>query len=158
MDIKYVHTNLVAHDWQRLADFYVKVFGCKAKPPERNLKGQWVDDLTSLRRAHIRGVHLLLPGYDDNGPTLEVFQYSTRKLRKLPQTDEPGYGHVAFAVTSVGPILKKIIKHGGGMVGERISARIEGVGVIDVAYVRDPEGNIIELQKWKERLRPGRKA
>jgi lactoylglutathione lyase len=149
MNIKYVHTNLVASDWHGLAEFYVKVFGCKAKPPERNLKGKWVDDLTSLRGAHIRGIHLLLPGYDDNGPTLEVFQYSTRKHRKLPQTDQPGYGHIAFAVNDVGQILKRILKNGGDMVGERVSATIEDVGVIDVAYARDPEGNIIELQRWK---------
>jgi lactoylglutathione lyase len=149
MDIRYVHTNLVARDWQRLAEFYVKVFGCTAKPPERNLKGRWVDDLTSLRDAHIRGIHLLLPGYDGEGPTLEVFQYSPRRRGTLPHTNKPGYGHIAFAVTSVGQMVKKIISHGGGMVGDRISARIENVGVIDVAYARDPEGNIIELQRWK---------
>ena len=33
---KYVHTNLVAHDWKRLATFYIEVFGCKPKPPERD--------------------------------------------------------------------------------------------------------------------------
>ena len=37
--IRYVHTNLIARDWKKLAKFYVKVFGCKLKPPERNLKG-----------------------------------------------------------------------------------------------------------------------
>jgi len=31
--MKYTHTNLVARDWRRLADFYIKVFGCTPVPP-----------------------------------------------------------------------------------------------------------------------------
>ena len=71
MTIKYVHTNLVAKNWQGLAAFYVRVLGCKVKPPERNLKGEWLDLLTALKNVHIRGIHLLLPGFGGNGPTLE---------------------------------------------------------------------------------------
>jgi len=37
MNIRYVHTNLIAKDWRKLADFYIKVLGCKEKKPERNL-------------------------------------------------------------------------------------------------------------------------
>ncbi len=148
MDTKYVHTNLVARDWRNLAAFYVEIFRCKPKPPERDLKGKWVDSLTSKKGVHIRGIHLRLPGYGKNGPTLEVFQYSTRKRRSLQQTDQPGYGHVAFAVKDVGKTIKEIKRHGGSLVGKRISTTINGVGRIDVAYARDPEGNIIEVQKW----------
>jgi catechol 2,3-dioxygenase-like lactoylglutathione lyase family enzyme len=128
--------------------FYVTVFGCKARPPERDLKGKWVDSLTSLKGAHIRGIHLLLPGHDKNGPTLEVFQYSTKKRKKIPQTDQPGYGHIAFAVNNIDQMIRKLEQNGGSLVGNRISTTIEGVGVIDVVYARDPEGNIIELQRW----------
>jgi predicted enzyme related to lactoylglutathione lyase len=148
MNIKYVHTNLIARDWQKLASFYIVVFGCKAKQPERDLKGKWVDSLTSLKGAHIRGIHLLLPGFDKNGPTLELFQYSTKKRTKIPQTDQPGYGHIAFSVNDVAQIIKKVTHNGVSLVGKRISATIEGVGALDVVYARDPEGNIIELQKW----------
>lgn len=148
MGAKYVHTNLVARDWKRLAAFYIEVFGCKPKPPERNLRGGWVDLLTGLKSAHIRGMHLLLPGGGKNGPTLEVFQYSSRKRRQMPQTDQPGYGHIAFAVHDVRRTIEEIEKHGGSLVGKRITATIEGVGRIDVAYARDPEGNIVEIQEW----------
>ena len=148
MIIKYVHTNLVASDWLRLADFYVNVIGCKAKPPERNLEGAWLNSLTSLKNVHIRGIHLLMPGYGRSGPTLEIFQYSGRRRRTLPQTDQPGFGHIAFAVTNVAQMIKRIEKNGGSLVGKRITTKIEGVGRLDVVYARDPEGNIIELQKW----------
>ena len=149
MTIKYVHTNLVASDWLGLAEFYINVFGCKGKPPQRNLEGAWLDSLTSLKNVHIRGIHLLMPGYGRSGPTLEIFQYSGRRRKALPQTDQPGFGHIAFAVTNVGQMIKRLEKNGGSLVGKRITTTIEGVGRLDVVYARDPEGNIIELQKWR---------
>ena len=78
--MKYTHTNLVARDWRRLADFYIKVFGCTPVPPERDLSGDWLDKATSLQDAHIRGVHLRLPGHGDAGPTLEGS--STTRIRR----------------------------------------------------------------------------
>jgi predicted enzyme related to lactoylglutathione lyase len=150
MDVKYVHTNLVARNWKRLAAFYVEVFGCKPKPPERDLKGEWLEALTSQNGAHVRGIHLRLPGYQSDGPTLEVFQYSTRKSRSSPQTEQPGYGHVAFGVKDVGKMIEKIKKNGGRLLGKRVTAAIDGVGRIDVVYARDPEGNVIEVQKWTQ--------
>lgn len=146
--IKYVHTNLVARDWERLADFYIKAFGCKRKPPKRDLKGEWLDKATSLKGAHIRGIHLVLPGYGAGGPTLEIFQYSKEKWGRCPAVNRPGFGHVAFAVRDVCKALQKVEHCGGGRVGELVSADIEGVGHIDFVYLRDPEGNVIELQKW----------
>jgi predicted enzyme related to lactoylglutathione lyase len=148
MDMKYVHTNLVARNWESLAAFYMEVFGCKRKPPERDLKGAWLDSLASQKGAHVHGIHLRLPGCGKSGPTLEVFQYSTTKRRALPQTDQPGYGHIAFAVKDVGKMIEEIKKHGGSLVGKRVSASIDGMGRIDVVYARDPEGNIIEVQRW----------
>lgn len=146
--IRYVHTNLVARNWKSLARFYDAVFGCKPKPPERNLQGEWLDRLTSLRSAHTRGVHLLLPGWGKDGPTLEIFQYSRQRPRRVRGVDAPGYGHIAFSVSSPKRMLSKVERYGGSRVGELIHAGIPGMGPIEVVYARDPEGNVIELQKW----------
>jgi predicted enzyme related to lactoylglutathione lyase len=67
---KYVHTNLIARDWKRLVRFYSEVFGFEPKGPERDMSGAWLDELTSLREAHLSGVHLRLPGYGDDGRRL----------------------------------------------------------------------------------------
>jgi predicted enzyme related to lactoylglutathione lyase len=146
---KYVHTNLVAANWKELAEFYIKVFGCKRKPPERKLKGEWLDSLTSIQNARIEGMHLSLPGYGKDGPTLEIFQYSRMKGTKAPSVSHPGFGHIAFAVTDVKAALARVKRHGGSAVGSLISTTIEGVGHIEVVYARDPEGNVVELQKWR---------
>jgi lactoylglutathione lyase len=147
--VKYVHTNIVARDWKKLTKFYTKVFGCKPKPPERNLKGDWLDDLTSLKNAHVQGIHLYLPGYAKTGPTLEIFQYSKMKRLGTPPINRPGFGHIAFSVNNVKQMLFKVKLNGGSSVGDLVSGSIKDVGTINVVYARDPEGNIIELQKWQ---------
>jgi predicted enzyme related to lactoylglutathione lyase len=145
--MKYTHTNLVARDWRRLADFYVKVFGCTPVPPERDLSGEWLDKAVAMHGEHIRGVHLRLPGYGDAGPTLEVFQYDEETEAETPAPNRPGYGHIAFAVEDVEATRGVVISMGGGMVGEVVEVEIHGVGRLEFAYMRDPEGNIIEIQK-----------
>jgi predicted enzyme related to lactoylglutathione lyase len=147
--MKYVHTNLVAHDWRSLADFYIHVFNCQPIPPERDLKGKWLDKALSLTNVNITyaraHVHLRLPGYAD-GPTLEIFQYNheTNEMPSYPNT--PGYGHIAFSVPDVQKTANKIIGLGGDWVGELTKTEIKGVGILVFAYMRDPEGNIIEIQ------------
>lgn len=69
MKIKLTHTNIIAKDWEKLAQFYINVFECEPVYPERNLQSEWLDKVTNIKEAHIRGIHLNLPGYVD-GPTL----------------------------------------------------------------------------------------
>ncbi len=145
---KYVHTNLIARDWKRLVRFYCEVFACEPKGPERDLSDTWLDRVTSLPNAHLRGVHLGLPGYDYEGPTLEIFSYDKLIEHELPRTNECGYAHIAFAVDDVDQALRAVIAAGGGVVGEIATAKVDGVGLLRVVYARDPEGNIVELQKW----------
>ena len=82
---KYVHTNLIARDWKTLVRFYREVFGCEPKGPERDLSAAWLDRVNSVPNARLCGVHLRLPGYDDDGPTLEIFSYDQLIERELPK-------------------------------------------------------------------------
>lgn len=149
MKIKFVHTNIVARDWEKLAQFYIDVFECKPVYPERDLKGDWLDLVTNIKNAHIKGIHLRLPGYAD-GPTLEIFQYNRQiKRDELTEINKPGFAHIAFLVDNVQFYYKKLLENGGAKLGELVEKEIEGVGVLTVVYARDPEGNIIEIQNWK---------
>jgi len=98
MKAKYKHTNIVAQDWQRLAEFYERIFGCIPVPPERTNVGEWIERCTGVPGAEVRGVHLRLPGYGDDGPTLEIFQYNRAEKRPETAIDRPGYAHLAFEV------------------------------------------------------------
>jgi catechol 2,3-dioxygenase-like lactoylglutathione lyase family enzyme len=89
-----------------------------------------------------------LPGYGDDGPTLEIFQYDQAEKRSKPVINRPGFAHIAFAVENVSAAEKAVLAAGGGRYGQRVNAEIAGSGHITVVYMTDPEGNIIELQRW----------
>ena len=93
-------------------------------------------------------MHLLLPGFDEHGPTLEIFQFKENEENNSKKINKEGYGHIAFAVDDVNHCLEMILQHGGSTVGEVVNGEIRGVGKLHVVYAKDPEGNIIEIQKW----------
>jgi len=70
------------------------------------------------------------------------------RTRALPSANECGFGHIAFAVENVDEALQAVIAAGGGAVGEVATGQVRGAGLIQLVYARDPEGNIVELQKW----------
>src|SRR4030095_6412355 len=143
---RYVHTNLVAGDWRRRARFYQDVFGCVPVPPERNLSGAEMDAGTGVPGARLQGMHLRLPGSGPDGPTLEVFEYSTSVAGVPRLANRPGFGHIAFAVESVADAREEVLSHGGSPVGDVVTVAISATATVTWCYVRDPEGNIVELQ------------
>jgi predicted enzyme related to lactoylglutathione lyase len=150
MQTKYAHTNLIAKDWKRLSTFYQEVFGCVPILPGRNLSGKWLDEATGLSGSHIRGIHLRLPGYGDDGPTLEIFQYGSMPEHPSVNPSTPGFSHIAFAVDDVPAVARTVFNHGGSPVGALTIRDVPGMGLLTFQYVADPEGNIIEVQHWKK--------
>lgn len=149
MKAKYKHTNIISSEWQSLSRFYQEVFGCIPVPPSRNLSGTWLDKGTGIKGARITGMHLRLPGYGENGPTIEIMQYSDNLAKSPAAANREGFGHIAFEVENVEDAMLEVLQNGGGKIGEVTSAVVEGAGQITFVYVADPEGNIIELQEWK---------
>ena len=147
---KYVHTNLIARDWRALADFYQRVFGCVPVPPERDLSGPLMEAGTGVPGAHLRGIHLRLPGYGDAGPTLEIFNYNILKERPATVVNRPGFGHIAFAVDDVSAAREAVLAAGGQAVGEIVTVQIASGAQVTWCYVADPEGNAVELQAWSK--------
>jgi len=146
--IKFAHTNIVANDWKKLSQFYQDVFDCETVYPDRDLRGDWIDNATALKNAHIKGVHLRLPGHGNSGPTLEIFQYNkTNNTRKT--INASGFSHIAFLVDDLENILSKFLQNGGTQLGQIVEKEIPNAGTISFVYTKDPEGNIVEIQHWK---------
>lgn len=146
--VRYVHTNLIARDWESLARFYQAHFGCVLVPPERDYSGPELEAGTGIPNAKLRGVHLRLPGCGANGPTLEIFSYSGFAEGSAPAPNRPGLGHIAFEVASVAAARGELLRAGGRAVGEVVSLTTAAGRKVTWCYVTDPEGNIIELQLW----------
>ncbi len=150
LDARYVHTNIVAVDWRRLAGFYTSVFGCELVPPERDYEGADLERGTGVSGAALGGVHLRLPGYGDDGPTLEIYQYRQAQTRMSTAANRPGFAHIAFAVDDVAGAREVVLVAGGRPVGEIVTMRTSDGRRVTWCYVTDPEGNILELQAWNE--------
>lgn len=149
MAVRFVHANIVCRDWKSLVAFYIDVFECTVRPPERHLSGKWLERGTGVADARIDGVHLILPGYGLDGPTLEVFQYG----ESLPHAEPPaanreGISHIAFHVDDVEAKLAEITSRGGTPVGEVVTRNFPA-GRLVFTYAADPEGNVVEVQNWK---------
>lgn len=145
---RYVHTNLIARDWKGLARFYEEVFGCARIPPERDYRGAELDAGTGLSGSRLTGVHLRLPGCGPDGPTLELFQYEPAGEDPGSSFHGPGFGHIAFEVGDVVHARDEVLRRGGSSVGEVVVLEPAPGQTVTWCYVRDPEGNVLELQSW----------
>jgi len=145
---RFGHVNLTGHDWRRLADFYIEVFGCRFVPPERDYRSADLDAATGLTGAHLTGAHLRLPGHGDVGPTLEIYAYDELVAHPGAAVARPGWGHVAFQVPDVAAALAVAIAAGGGRLGDVVTLRTADGRLVTWCYATDPEGNIVELQAW----------
>jgi catechol 2,3-dioxygenase-like lactoylglutathione lyase family enzyme len=149
MSARFAHVNLVARDLDRLVAFYVGVFGCVRgveriyDTPERSEALRRGLGVAGLR---LRGVHLLLPGHGDNGPSLELFQYAPPTERAPAPPQATGFGHVAFEVADMDATRAAVLRAGGTSVGELVTVPYPTGGTLTWCYVRDPEGNFVELQ------------
>lgn len=145
---KYGHTNLIARDWRALASFYERVFGCVPVPPERDFAGPELEAGTGVAGARLQGVHLRLPGHGPQGPTLEIFHYSTLAEGVPTAVNRPGFGHIAFTVADVPAAREEVLAAGGRPIGEVVTLTTATGARVTWCYVTDPEGNALELQSW----------
>jgi predicted enzyme related to lactoylglutathione lyase len=143
---EYRHTNIIARDWRILAAFYERVFGCMRVGPERDISAPWLEKGTGVTGAALQGAHLLLPGGGEDGPTLEIYQYSRSEPGPGPAANREGIAHIAFEVDDIKEAVSRVLEHGGKRLGEITRAEVEGAGAFTFVYVTDPEDNIVELQ------------
>lgn len=146
---RFGHVNVIASDWRRLAGFYTSVFGCELVPPERDYGGEILERGTAVPGATLRGAHLRLPGHGDAGPTIEIYTYGANEPPAAPPAaNREGWGHVAFAVDDVDEARDAVLAAGGSQHGEVVTTRTADGRRVKWVYVRDPEGNLVELQSW----------
>ena len=106
---------------------------------------------TGIPGVHVRGMHLRLPGYGENGPTLEIFTYDPMMEKGDLCINQPGFGHIAFSVDDVQKAHETVLQAGGQALGEIVTVQIATGDKVTWCYVTDPEGNFIELQSWSKK-------
>ena len=143
------HVNVVVLDIQRSLAFYQ---GCLVMLPimDRVLEGAWFERLTGMTKARARCVILQSPG---GGCRIELLQYLGRDSRSLADNQlpaTPGLRHFALRVDAIEPIAAAVLQR-FGMAVEVIEVPADIVrGGKRMAYLRDPDGAIVELSQYAE--------
>ena len=140
------HVNVVVTDMTRSASFYGEVLGL-VPIMDRDLAGEWFEQVTGLPGAHARCVILDAPG---GGCRVELLQFHAPTCPPpAPFTPaSPGLRHVAVRVTDLDSrlaILKS--RYGQRVTPVQVPRHIVKSGK-RMCYIRDPDGTMVELCEY----------
>lgn len=142
--MRFLHVSVTARDADALSGFYREALGFTERRPPKRLRGEAVSRGNGLPNSDIYAIWLNLP--DEHGPFLEIMEYIEAAERSLPAVNEPGYAHLAFEVRDLQATIEKVLRSGGSMQGEVTNFATQQQPHL-IVYVRDPEGNILELEQ-----------
>ncbi len=147
--MRLAHINLVARDADALAGFYIDVLKCEPLREPRMLSGEKVSRGNGLSGCEIYTIWLKFPELER--PFLEIHEHKVTHDRDQPRVNEPGLGHLSFQMEDISAVRSDIIQAGGAQIGE-----ITDFGTPEepylIAYARDPEGNVLELEQVSTRV------
>ena len=142
--MRLAHINLVARDVEALAAFYVSVMKCDVLRELKILSGENVSRGNGLSNSEIRSIWLKFPELEQ--PFLELHEHIVTHHRDQPRVNEPGFGHLAFQIEDVSSTLSNIVNAGGAQIGQITDFGTPEMPYL-IAYARDPEGNVLELEQ-----------
>ena len=148
--MKLAHINLVARNAEAHAAFYMNVIKCESLREPKMVSGEKVSRGNGISNSEIYTIWLTFPELER--PFLEIHEHKVTHDRDQPRVNEPGFGHLSFQMEDISVVLAEIIQAGGAQIGE-----ITDFGTPDkpflIAYARDPEGNVLELEQIGNRPR-----
>ena len=142
--MRLLHVSLTARDADALSKFFREALGFVDRRAPTRLSGEHVSRGNGLPNANIYTIWLHFP--DDPGPFLEIMEYNEAMERHTPAVNEPGYAHIAFEVEDLHAAIDKGLRAGGDLQGEVTNFGTHARPHL-IVYVRDPEGNILELEQ-----------
>ena len=135
------HVGQCTSDLERATRFYVELLGFEIDrdlevPDEASAPLLGVDPPVNLRARYLRKGELIL----------ELMSFELLKWRDTPRVmNEPGLTHLSLSVEDLDGTLARVPEFGG----EVLAATNIGAGV----FIRDPEGQLIELLPMEYRRR-----
>lgn len=140
--MRFDQVKILARDLEALASFYIEALECVVVVPEQSTDHVAARGV-GVPEAEVRLAVLRLPGRGDHGPVLELYSV----VGELPDGWDylPGQGQLAFEVTDLENAIGRVISAGGSKLGEVVEWEAPSGAVARFVYMRDPEGNIIDL-------------
>jgi len=133
------HVGIVVNDLAAATAFFVEL-GLELQG-EAPVEGGWVDRVVGLEG--VRAEIAMLETPDGHGRVeLAKFHAPSSPTGDRPApANMPGIRHIAFAVDDIDAVIARLLARGGMLVGEVERYR----DIYRLAYVRGPEGIIVEL-------------
>lgn len=142
--MKLAHISIAARDADKLSAFYIAVFKCEQCRSPKTLSGEAVSRGNGLPNSEIYSIWLRFPKQEK--PFLELLEYKSSVTRNEPCVDEHGFRHLSFETADIHATMTTIFEAGGTRLGE-----ITNFGTTNrpflIVYLRDCEGNILELEQ-----------
>ena len=136
------HTGLTVRDLDRSLAFYRDVLGMSVVFQQEK-RGGYLAEIVGYEDAHVRMAHLELAG---GGHRIELFEYLEPPPRgAASEPRDVGITHVCIAVEDIDAVYERATAAGARPISAPVlvdtGANAGGRG----AYVRDPDGIIVEL-------------
>jgi catechol 2,3-dioxygenase-like lactoylglutathione lyase family enzyme len=135
------HTSFTVGDMDRAVKFWTEAMGFKAASVSPR-QGDWQGRVTGVPGASLLVAHLF-----GHGHHMEFIQY----LDAAPGTtatyapNAPGAAHVCFEVSEIRGVAERLVAEGATWQGEIAEVSHGTMRGAYAAYVRDPNGIVIEL-------------
>ena len=140
--MRFDQVKILSRDVATLARFYEEALDCVTVVPIQPTdpavaRGVGVPD------AGVTLTVLRLPGRGDHGPVIELYSIDG----EVPGDWDyrPGQGQLAFEVEDLETRIGKVMAAGGASIGDVVEWEAPSGAVARFVYMRDPEGNIIDL-------------
>ncbi len=147
---RFRHVAIIVEDLDRMVEFYTRVLGLELKR-DFEIESEEFRKGIGIKDAKARGAHLMVP---DSNVEIELFQFiDNQSVReKTSIANMIGYRHMAFIVDDLDKTVEILKGNGVEFFSEPITVNEpESVRGFRFVYFRDPEGNIIELNKLPEK-------
>ena len=147
---RFRHVAIIVEDLDRMVEFYTRVLGLELKR-QFEIESEEFREGIGIEDAKARGAHLMVP---DSNIEIELFQFihSQGVKEKASIANMIGYRHIAFIVDDLDKSFEILKGNGVEFFSDPITVNEpESVRGFRFVYFRDPEGNIIELNKLPEK-------
>ena len=140
------HIAIVVNDLEMMIEFYTQFLDFKIKR-RYFINGEEFQKGIGIPNASANGAHLSIPNCDVDLELLE-FSGQTSKNTDFLLPDVYGFRHIAFAVNDLSECYNQLKSKGAKFISEPVMIKIpKELAGIQFVYLKDPEGNIIELSQ-----------
>jgi catechol 2,3-dioxygenase-like lactoylglutathione lyase family enzyme len=138
------HINIVVTNLEEAEEYFVNLGFVPKKGS--TLEGEWLEKMTGLGQAKAEYLGLELPGQDVKIELLQYLNPVGKKEEDISKPNSIGFRHLAFEVTNIEEIYKKLKNKNVTFLSDVIDNQMGK----KLCYFLGPDGIILELAEYQK--------